>query len=168
MERERVAGPGVGGDLYVGGDFTLAGDKPSFHIARWHEAPGPPQDQEPGGGESASGDEGAGGDPDDADGTAPDQGTLSVPATAALRFANPGRLPLPIVVELPYTAAVELALFDVRGRRLGTVFSGVLDAGLERIEWNGELASGRAPAGVYFLRVDLGSTRTVRSLILQR
>jgi hypothetical protein len=51
----------------------------------------------------------------------------------------------------------DVALFDVRGRRVRTLASGSFPAGQQELLWNGRDEGGRAvPAGVYFLRAKSG------------
>ena len=48
----------------------------------------------------------------------------------------------------------DLAVFDVAGRRVRTVFSGSLGPGVHTFEWPGDSVDGSAAApGIYFLRV---------------
>jgi hypothetical protein len=50
---------------------------------------------------------------------------------------------------------VELGVYDVSGRLVRRVFRGRLAAGAHHIEWDGRNAArGKAPAGVYFVRLD--------------
>jgi hypothetical protein len=69
-------------------------------------------------------------------------------------------------------AAVQLAVFDLRGRLVRELFAGHLAAGLRGFTWDGRDAHGNAAAsGVYFLRlVDGGNaqeTRTQRVVLLR-
>lgn len=55
-------------------------------------------------------------------------------------------------------ADVDVAVFDLSGRRLATLASGFRGAGLHQASWDGRDASGRrAGAGVYFVRGRIGS-----------
>lgn len=59
-------------------------------------------------------------------------------------------------------APVRLEIADVRGRRVRTLWEGTLDgAGGRDVVWDGQDDGGRAmPSGVYFARLQDGSTRT--------
>jgi choice-of-anchor B domain-containing protein len=79
-------------------------------------------------------------------------------SAAAPRFGAPRPSPTrdgaSIELSLPRPAEVRADLFDVQGRRVRTIQSGVMPEGLNVIRWNGKLSNGeRAPAGVYWLRV---------------
>jgi hypothetical protein len=54
---------------------------------------------------------------------------------------------------LPRAAQVDLEIFDVQGRRLATVVSGIKPAGWHDVTWQGRTDAGdRAGAGLYFAR----------------
>lgn len=95
--------------------------------------------------------------------------------------ALPGRTAIASIVPNPFnpqtvvsfsTAAegqVDLAVFDIRGRRIVSLVDRVLSSGHHEILWNGQDSSGRSmPSGVYFTRlqaageVDLGRMTLVR------
>lgn len=79
------------------------------------------------------------------------------PAPLTLQFAltgaNPARGAASMTFGLPQRADVKLELFDVQGRRVKTLASGVHEAGWHAIRWNGEgEGGGRIGAGIYFVR----------------
>jgi flagellar hook capping protein FlgD len=81
------------------------------------------------------------------------------PFAAATRFE--------VSVERP--GPVEVAIFDLSGRKLYTVHHGDLPAGTHEFAWDGRLADGsRASDGVYFYRVDAGNETVARKLVLLR
>jgi len=99
---------------------------------------------------------------------------VSVPgATAppALALSAPRPNPAPgavrMTLELSRRGQAEVALYDVIGRRVSTMFAGPLDAGRHELTWDRRDASGnRAAAGVYFARaVSGGATRTQRVVL---
>ena len=60
---------------------------------------------------------------------------------------------------------MEIALFDVKGRRLRTLASGTLAAGPHRIAFDLRTESGRELAsGLYLVRIVASGTTTVRRL----
>ncbi|MBI5837609.1 MAG: M6 family metalloprotease domain-containing protein [Candidatus Eisenbacteria bacterium] len=75
-------------------------------------------------------------------------------------------------VPAPAAAAgrVSLAILDVTGRRVRILLDGPRDPGSYEATWDGRLEDGRrAPSGVYFYRLDLGSGRVeTRKLLLVR
>lgn len=64
-------------------------------------------------------------------------------------------------VNLPVAAAVELAVFDIAGRRVSTVFSGVLGAGTHSFPCSLDLA-----AGLYLVRASAGDHVAVSKIII--
>ena len=98
-------------------------------------------------------------------------GVDPVPVPGAFRLAlrpNPARGAATIELAIP--AAVERArvtVHDLRGRRLVTAWEGSVPAGLTRISWRREDASGAAlPPGVYFIRAEIGATRLVQRAVV--
>ena len=62
----------------------------------------------------------------------------------------------------------EVTLYDARGRRVRTVFAGVLAAGTHTLAWDGRDDAGRAAApGLYFARARAGDAVAVRKLVLR-
>jgi trimeric autotransporter adhesin len=90
---------------------------------------------------------------------------------ARLQLAVDGANPFHDQVELTYTLAeagdVEIAVFDVGGRRVATLVDGHRDRGPHWVSWNGRESSNRSvPAGIYFARASLaGSLVLTRKLV---
>jgi hypothetical protein len=99
------------------------------------------------------------------------EGTVAV-ESPVLRFALLPVVPSPSVssaklrFELPREARVDLTIVDVRGREVASLVHGTLPAGRHAAAWNGQAASGRAPAGVYFAKYAAGGIRAVRRILL--
>jgi len=86
-----------------------------------------------------------------------------------LAFPNPFGSSTNIVFSLAQAGPTEVGVYDVAGRRVRTLVSGVLDAGEHVLAWDGSDAAGnRAGAGVYLLRLEAGGHRETRSLRLVR
>ena len=70
---------------------------------------------------------------------------------------------------VPATTAVELAVYDVSGRRVATLVQGTRPAGEASVTWNGKDAMGRSVAsGVYLAKmVAGGETITQRMTLLK-
>ncbi|NOT35379.1 MAG: choice-of-anchor D domain-containing protein [Candidatus Eisenbacteria bacterium] len=81
---------------------------------------------------------------------------------------NPARGAVELGFDLPRRAAVDLAIFDLGGRRVATLASGSLEAARHRFRWDGrDLQGGRAPAGLYFVRLTaLGHSQAARLVVL--
>jgi len=72
-------------------------------------------------------------------------------------------------VSLDNAADAHVAVFDILGRRVSTVFSGRLQPGTTELRWNGRHDDGsRATAGVYFYRLEMGGRVVSRRLVLLR
>ena len=70
---------------------------------------------------------------------------------------------------LPRAATVELAVHDLGGRRVATLFRGGLEAGVHEFSWNGRGDDGaRLKDGVYFLRAAGPGGEASRKLVLLR
>ena len=67
-------------------------------------------------------------------------------------------------------AKMRLSIHDAAGRAVRVLIDAARDPGRYEVEWDGRLESGaRAPAGVYFYRLDLGAGRVeTRKLLLLR
>ena len=64
---------------------------------------------------------------------------------------------------------IEVAIFDLSGRRVATIHRGELPAGSREFAWNGRLADGsQARDGVYFYRAIAGAGTEARKLVLLR
>lgn len=83
-------------------------------------------------------------------------------------YPNPGRRAT-IDFALPRGDDVEIAVFDLAGRRVATIADGNFAAGRYSREWNGVDAAGKpAGTGLYFYRLRaLGETRVVRGVKLE-
>ena len=65
-------------------------------------------------------------------------------------FPNPARGAMQLVVRSPREETQRLEIFDLTGRRIRRLESGVFAAGVRRVAWDGRDDSGsRAPSGVY-------------------
>jgi hypothetical protein len=88
-------------------------------------------------------------------------------AIALSAWPNPLRAGTTIEYSLAAGAPVDLAVFDVSGRRVAGLQRGVRPAGVHRVPWNPRSLPGGGPApGVYFVRLVAGEARrTVRVVV---
>ena len=106
--------------------------------------------------------------------TALPESAPAVKGRLAQNYPNPfnpsTRIELAIPADGPDRVDTELSIFDVRGRRLVTLFSGDLAGGERRVfDWDGRDGSGRElPSGVYFSRARFGTRAESRKMILLR
>jgi hypothetical protein len=97
--------------------------------------------------------------------------TESAPAAAFALSAQPNPFNPKTTLRFALSApgAAELAICDVSGRRLRTLFKGALPAGEQRLDWDGLDAAGRElPSGIYFARLaNEGASATIKLVLLR-
>jgi len=90
------------------------------------------------------------------------------PRSREVALANPWPSPATGAVnvrfDLPEAGRAELCVYDLAGRRVGTVFEGELAAGRHEVSWD---ASGASP-GVYLVLLDTDAGRAHRRLVVAR
>jgi hypothetical protein len=80
---------------------------------------------------------------------------------------NPFRGDTEIRFELPRAGVVDLAVFDVGGRRVASLLSGSLGSGRHAATWNGRGVDGSpAASGVYFVRLTTPERTVTRDMLL--
>ena len=63
--------------------------------------------------------------------------------------------------------SVDIAVFDIAGRRIATLYSGHHDPGTHRVTWDGRDSRGRNVAsGIYFVRLDAREFSASRKMVL--
>ena len=77
-------------------------------------------------------------------------------------YPNPFNAQTTISFSTPEAGLVEIDIFDILGRRIGTAFSGDLQAGQNRIIWD----AGSLPSGAYFYRLAVGDKFETGKMIL--
>jgi hypothetical protein len=102
-------------------------------------------------------------------------GTVDVTGTppAVLAFTptspNPARDSFTLRFSLPRAARTSLAIFDVGGRRVRGLASGVRPAGEQAITWDRRDDGGRSVnAGIYFARLEAGGRAATEKLVTLR
>lgn len=82
---------------------------------------------------------------------------------------NPAAGPVGLNFYLPTPGAAHLAMHDAAGRRVATVFAGVLQSGPHAVHWNGCDSAGRPiSAGVYYARLSFGKAVKTCRIVLVR
>jgi hypothetical protein len=80
---------------------------------------------------------------------------------------NPSRGVTELAYELPRAGAVNVAVFDLSGRRVRTLASGTAGAGNHTATWDGrDEQAALAPNGAYVVRLEAGGLRAARKLVL--
>ena len=105
-------------------------------------------------------------------GVAPVDGAAvpAAPLALDLPWPNPFNPSVSVRLYVAATREVRLAVHDVRGRRVRSLYDGPLAAGWRTVVWDGQDDGGRAVAsGVYFLRAEgAGAGVATRKLVLVR
>jgi len=93
----------------------------------------------------------------------------AAPASLGAPWPNPANPSVSVRLALVEPAAVDAAVWDLRGRRTARLHAGPLAAGAHVLRWDGRTDAGRpAPDGVYLLRVDGAGPPLVRRFSLAR
>jgi hypothetical protein len=98
-----------------------------------------------------------------------DDGTAMLPERfeVAQNYPNPFNPTTTISYSLPVRTEVEIAIFNILGRKVTTISEGVQPAGDHSVIWSGKDDSGNAVAtGVYFYRVSAGDNVTTKKMLL--
>jgi hypothetical protein len=92
------------------------------------------------------------------------------PAMHLISYPNPTQQDVALSFSLPIDAPVQLAVYDLTGRRVCIAWSGTLARGSHTLRWDGADDAGkRSPQGLYFLRLRRGAeTQTTRVMLLGR
>ena len=96
-----------------------------------------------------------------------DRAVFGIPGTCRLEqnYPNPFNSRTVIGVELESGSDVRVSLFDLRGRRVRTLFDGFQRAGRCLLVWDGRDESGRiVPSGVYTLRLETAALSVTRKI----
>ena len=84
-------------------------------------------------------------------------------------FPNPFNPMTTIKFAVPKDGKVDLAVYDVAGRKIATVLSEVLTAGNQEVTWTGRNDRGQAVAsGTYFYRVSAGDETVTGKMLLMK
>jgi hypothetical protein len=86
---------------------------------------------------------------------------------ALMAYPNPAPASVRFSLTAPTRAAMDLAIYDVQGRRVKTLLRGSVGPGVEFVNWNGDDEHGRRmPGGVYFARLLApNANRTLRMVL---
>ncbi len=84
-------------------------------------------------------------------------------------FPNPFNPRTTIEFELATGDQVDLAVYDLAGRRVAGLAQGYFPAGTHRVQWNGKSSTGGSPAsGTYYCRLSVAGEVRVRKMVLVR
>ena len=99
------------------------------------------------------------------------EGVVSVPKAFALsqNYPNPFNPTTRVSVEMPKSAEVEVAVYDILGQKIATLLSGQQGAGYHTVEWNGTNQAGlNVPSGTYFIRMISENYTKVQKVMLMK
>ncbi len=97
----------------------------------------------------------------------PDESIIQEDLGLYQNVPNPFNSTTRVRYALPAAAHVEIDVFDVRGRLVGTLMDGLQQEGTHAVEWSGrDEAGGQLPAGIYFCRMTVGSHEISRKMLL--
>jgi hypothetical protein len=79
-------------------------------------------------------------------------------------YPNPFNSSTIISFAIPLTTQVNLSVFDITGRRVATLFSGLHQTGTYRTIFDGSVYA----SGVYFYRLEAGQISRVGKMVLMK
>jgi hypothetical protein len=79
---------------------------------------------------------------------------------------NPSTGSITFAFDIPTAAEVDLAVFNVAGRRVATLASGPQTTGRHAIQWSARNGQGRLPGGVYFSRLQVAGKVVVKRFVV--
>jgi hypothetical protein len=104
--------------------------------------------------------------------SAPEQPLLPTRAYLGLPVPDPFAGATSLAYDVPAAAsrqAVSVAVYDISGRRVRTLFEGLQAAGRHRVDWDGCGDDGQpVSSGVYYCRMTTGAAEQSRRLVLLR
>jgi hypothetical protein len=81
---------------------------------------------------------------------------------------NPFNPVVRVLVDVMSAMHARLTVYDVRGKRVATLWDGPLSTGSHAFEWAGRGSNGPAVSGVYFFRIEAGgTTRTLKATLVK-
>ncbi len=90
------------------------------------------------------------------------EGTVPTQYRLEQNYPNPFNPTTTITFDVPALHQVELAVYDVIGRRVAMLVDGVLAAGRHKATWQ----AGKLPSGTYFYRLTAGAFSQTKALTL--
>jgi len=85
----------------------------------------------------------------------------------AQNYPNPFNNRTDISFTIPATSTIELEIYDIAGRKVKSLYSGSIEAGVHKLIWDGDSDSGNeVSSGVYFYRLKSGAKILVKKMTL--
>ena len=89
------------------------------------------------------------------------EGVLPQEFALKQNYPNPFNPITTILYDVPVSVDLELVVYDVLGRQVGTLVDGHVDAGRHQVMWN----AGELPSGIYFVRMKAGEFQQARKVV---
>ncbi len=83
-------------------------------------------------------------------------------------WPNPANGPMSVTFGVPAAAEVTVNVFDVSGRPVRRLFTGMAAEGSHEISWNGEGDRGPVPSGIYYIVLRSGNVRDMQRIVVTR
>lgn len=84
-------------------------------------------------------------------------------------YPNPFNPSTRFEVQMPKTAEVHIAVYDILGQQVATLVNGQQQAGYLTVEWDGRDAHGlQVPTGIYFVRMTADEFTATRKIMLMK
>jgi len=98
-------------------------------------------------------------------------GNVNVPKVFALgqNYPNPFNPTTRFTVDVPRSAQVEVAIYNVLGQKIVTLMTGDQSAGSYEMEWSATDAHNQVvPTGIYFIRMTSDNFSAVQKIMLMK
>ncbi len=98
-------------------------------------------------------------------------GETMIPRTFSLRLLSPNPLKGPVTLSFDVAKAthVSLRIYDVSGRTVANIASGMYNPGRYTLKWNGKTSNGtEISEGIYFIEYRAGDFKTVKKIAILR
>lgn len=98
-------------------------------------------------------------------------GETMIPRTFSLKVLSPNPLKGPVTLsfDVAKTANISLKIYDVSGRTMADLASGVYNPGRYTLRWDGKNGSGSLISeGIYFIEYRAGEFKTVKKIVILR
>ena len=93
-------------------------------------------------------------------------GTIPMKFAVSNNYPNPFNPSTQFSISLPERVFVNIAVYDLNGRKVATLINSIMDNGIYELKWEGKNDSGSiVSAGVYILKVDAGTFHYNQKLI---
>ena len=93
---------------------------------------------------------------------------MGIKTTSLEIFPNPFSIATNIKFDLEETASVRLTVLNVLGQQVRLLYKDKARIGENRYTWDGRNEKGGlVPKGIYFIKLDIGSYKIIRQIVLQ-